>query len=171
MKADTNMALPLEDSAPKDFDFIIGDWNVRHRRLNERLSGCTEWTEFSGRSSTRKTLGGFGNLEDNILVFPEGTFRAVAMRSYCPKTKTWSIWWLDGRNPTHLDAPVVGQFTGNTGLFYADDVLNSKPIKIRFTWSSAPSEEPRWEQAFSADAGSTWETNWIMQFVPAEGDV
>ena len=171
MKADTNMALPLKDSAPKDFDFIIGDWSVKHSRLNERLSGCTEWTEFSGRSSTRKTLGGFGNLEDNILEFPEGTFRAVAMRSYCQKTKTWSIWWLDSRNPTHLDAPVVGQFTGNTGLFYADDVLNSKPIKIRFTWSSAPSEEPRWEQAFSADAGSTWETNWIMQFVPAEGDV
>ena len=170
MKADTNMAMPLTDSAPKDFDFIIGDWSVKHSRLTERLSGCTEWTEFSGRSSTRKTLGGFGNLEDNILEFPEGTFRAAAMRSYCQKTKTWSICWLDSRNPTHLDAPVVGQFTGNTGLFYADDVLNSKPIKIRFTWSSAPSEEPRWEQAFSADAGSTWETNWTMQFVPAEGD-
>ncbi|MES2957544.1 MAG: DUF1579 domain-containing protein [Pseudomonadota bacterium] len=161
------MTLPLEDSAPKDFDFIIGDWRVQHRRLNERLAGCHQWTEFSGRSSTRKTLGGFGNLEDNILEMPEGTFRAVAMRSYCPTTKTWSIWWLDGRNPTRLDTPVVGHFTGSTGVFYADDVLNSKPIKIRFTWS-VPSEGPRWEQAFSADAGSTWETNWTMQFVPAK---
>ena len=164
------MTLPLEDSAPKDFDFIIGDWTVKHSRLNERLCGCTEWTEFSGRSSTRKTLGGFGNLEDNILEFPEGTFRAAAMRSYCKKTKTWSIWWLDGRNPTHLDTPVVGQFEGNTGLFYANDVFNAKPIKIRFTWSSVASEGPRWEQAFSADGGATWETNWTMQFVPAKGD-
>ena len=39
-----------------DFDFIVGNWNVRHRRLNSRLTGCTEWTEFSGLSSTCKIL-------------------------------------------------------------------------------------------------------------------
>jgi len=158
------MALVLEDSAPKDFDFIIGDWTVRHRRLNQRLAGCTEWTEFLGRSSTRKTLGGFGNVEDNLLNFPEGAFRAIAVRSYCAKARTWSIWWLDGRNPTQLDKPVIGQFTGNTGLFYTDDVFNGQPIKIRFTWLSEPNEDPRWEQAFSPDEGATWETNWTMQF-------
>jgi hypothetical protein len=165
------MALPLEDFSPEDFDFIIGDWNVKHRRLNERLCGCNEWTEFSGCSSTRKTLGGFGNLEDNILEFPEGTFRAVAMRSYCPTAKTWSIWWLDGRNPTQLDTPVVGRFEGATGLFYADDTVNSRPVKIRFTWSAVANEGPRWEQAFSADCGATWETNWTMQFVSVKSDV
>ena len=164
------MSLPFDSGAPKDFDFIIGDWTVKHRRLNERLAGCKAWTEFSGHSSTHKTLGGFGNLEDNILQFPEGTFRAVAMRSYCTKTKTWSIWWLDGRYPTQLDKPVVGRFTGNTGLFFADDVLEGKPVKIRFTWFSAPSEDPRWEQAFSADGGLTWETNWTMQFTSVRSD-
>lgn len=164
------MMLPPEESAPKDFDFIIGDREVRHRRLNDRLSSCSQWTEFAGRSSTRKILGGFGNLEDNILEFPEGPFRAAAMRSYCTKSRTWSIWWLDGRNPTQLDKPVVGQFMGKKGLFYADDVLNGKPIKIRFIWHSAPGESPRWEQAFSVDGGSTWETNWTMQFVPTGRD-
>jgi len=158
------VALPLEDSAPKDFDFIIGDWTVKHRRLNERLAGCNSWTEFSGRSSTSKTLGGFGNLEDNILYFPEGAFRAIAVRSYCATSKTWSIWWLDGRNPTQFDKPVVGRFAGTTGLFYTDDVVGGQPIKVRFTWSWAPNEDPRWEQAFSPDGGATWETNWTMQF-------
>ncbi|WP_129776505.1 DUF1579 domain-containing protein [Peristeroidobacter soli] len=161
------MTLPLHAAAPTDFDFIIGDWTVQHRRLNERLAGCTSWTEFSGRSSTRKTLGGFGNVEDNILHFPEETFRAIAVRSYCAKSGTWSIWWLDGRHPTQLDPPVVGKFEGNTGLFHADDVFNGKPIKIRFIWSWAPHENPRWEQAFSPDNGATWETNWTMQFTPA----
>jgi len=158
------MTLSLDDTAPTDFDFIIGDWTVKHRRLNERLAGCKTWTEFPGRTSTRKTLGGFGNIEDNILCFPEGTYRAVALRSYCAKSKRWSIWWLDGRNPMQLDKPVVGQFTESTGLFYTDDVFNGKPIKIRFTWVHAPNEDPRWEQAFSSDAGETWETNWTMQF-------
>lgn len=158
------MTVPVRNSAPKDFDFIIGDWTVRHRRLNERLVGCDSWTEFSGRSSTRRTLGGFGNVEDNVLYFPEGTFHAIAIRSYCVTSGTWSIWWLDGRNPTQLDQPVVGAFTGNIGQFYTDDVFNGKAIKVRFTWLSAPTEDPRWEQASSTDGGRTWEINWTMRF-------
>jgi hypothetical protein len=31
-------------------------------------------------------------------------------------------------------------------------------------------ETPRWEQAFSADDGDTWETNWVMEFSRAEED-
>lgn len=37
---------------------MIGDWQVRHRRLNARLTGCADWTEFTGKSSTRKILVG-----------------------------------------------------------------------------------------------------------------
>ena len=116
------MPSPLETNAPSDFDFIIGDWTVEHRRLNACLQACHEWTACGGRSSTVKTLGGFGKLEDNILDFPDGRVRARAMRSYCRETGTWSIWWLDGRNPTALDVPVVGRFSGGVGLFFADDV-------------------------------------------------
>jgi hypothetical protein len=164
-----DMPLPPDANAPKDFDFIIGDWLVKHKRLNARLAGCTEWTEFEGRTSTMKILGGFGNLEDNLLHFPEGAFRAAAMRSYCPTSGTWSIWWLDGRNPTALDTPVVGKFADHVGLFFADDVLDGQPIKVRFIWTARPGAHPRWEQAFSSDQGKTWETNWEMEFIPAGG--
>jgi GntR family transcriptional regulator len=51
------MPLPLLASAPTDFDFVVGDWLVTHRRLKERLAGCTEWIEFDGEMSTRKILG------------------------------------------------------------------------------------------------------------------
>ncbi|MES2320366.1 MAG: DUF1579 domain-containing protein [Pseudomonadota bacterium] len=129
------------------------------------MPGCTEWTRFDGHSSTIHILGGFGNVEDNVLQFPEGALRAAAMRSYCSASQTWSIWWLDGRNPTRLDTPVVGKFTDNIGLFFADDVLDGKAIKVRFTWTAGAS--PRWEQAFSSDGGQSWETNWTMTFTPA----
>lgn len=160
------MPLSAAPAAPSDFNFIIGHWRVQHRRLNARLQGCTEWTGFEGESSTAHILGGFGNLEDNILHFPEGSVRAAAMRSYDPHTESWSIWWLDGRNPTRLDVPVVGKFADHVGVFYADDVLDGKPIKVRFTWTATPGQAPRWEQAFSGDAGASWETNWTMVFVP-----
>jgi hypothetical protein len=31
-----------------DFDFLIGDWRVHHRRLKERLANSQEWIEFDG---------------------------------------------------------------------------------------------------------------------------
>jgi hypothetical protein len=150
--------------APSDFDFIIGDWSVRHRRLNSRLTGCTEWTEFAGQTSTRKILGGFGNVEDNLLFFPDGEVRAAALRSFDAQTRTWAIWWLDGRAPHRLDDPVVGGFSGPVGVFFADDTLDGKPIKVRFTWNANPGGNPGWEQAFSGDGGASWETNWVMEF-------
>lgn len=151
-------------AAPTDFDFEFGDWVVHHRRLNRRLAACNDWTEFRGRSSTRPILGGFGNVEDNDLDLPEGRYRAVAMRSYDPATRQWAIWWLDARQPHTLDVPVVGRFEGGVGLFFADDTLAGQPIKIRFTWDTRDAAVPRWEQAFSADGGASWETNWVMHF-------
>ena len=67
-----NHAAAITAIPPDDFDFIIGDWRVRHRRLKTRLAGCDEWIEFEGTSTTRRILGGFGNLEDNALDLPEG---------------------------------------------------------------------------------------------------
>jgi hypothetical protein len=48
------------------------------------------------------------------------------------------------------------------GTFYADDTLRGKPIKVRFIWSHITPDSARWEQAYSADGGKTWETNWIQ---------
>jgi len=158
------MLLDRQADAPTDFDFVIGDWTVEHRRLAQRLRGCTDWVCFEGRSSTRATLGGFGNLEDNLLMLPEGAYRAVALRSFDATRGLWSIWWLDGRAPHALDTPVVGRFVHGVGEFFCDDVLEGRPIRVRFRWLSQSADGPRWEQAFSDDGGATWETNWTMQF-------
>jgi hypothetical protein len=152
------------NSGSDDFDFIIGDWTVQHRRLNSRLTGCTEWTEFTGEMSTRKVLGGSGNIEANVLYLPEGSVNAVALRSYDAISQTWAIWWLDGRSPHRLDVPVVGAFSESTGVFFANDAMDGRPITIRFIWRANPGEHPRWEQAFSDNDGTSWETNWTMVF-------
>jgi hypothetical protein len=158
------MQLTSEIYCSSDFDFIIGSWFVSHKRLNARLQGCKDWTEFQGVSSTRKILGGNGNVEDNVLYFPDGEVHAAAFRSYDAKTQSWAIWWLDGRSPHNLDKPVVGHFSGNVGTFLAQDTLNGEPIEVRFTWQTNPNSSPTWEQAFSPDGGITWETNWTMEF-------
>ena len=149
---------------PTDFDFYMGSWQVTHRRLNERLAGSTEWTTFPGTCVAQKILGGYGNLDDNVLEMPDGTYRAVTLRSYDVERRTWSIWWLDGRHPHQLDVPVIGSFKDGIGTFYAEDTLAGRPIRVRFLWIATNPQAPRWEQAFSADGGEGWETNWIMEF-------
>jgi hypothetical protein len=41
---------------------------------------------------------------------------------------------------------------------------------VRFLWTGVTTKTPHWEQAFSDDAGETWETNWLMDFTPAGGN-
>lgn len=148
----------------RDFDFELGAWRVAHRRLKVRLAGSEDWEEFAGSSETRPILGGNGNLEDNILEFPGGGYRAIALRSFDAATGRWAIWWLDARRPHHLDVPVVGGFANGVGTFLAEDELGGRPIRVRFLWLRTDTGSPRWEQAFSPDGGASWETNWTMDF-------
>lgn len=154
-------------SISRDFDFEIGRWNVRHRRLKERLAGCDDWEEFPGTSETRHVLGGNGNVEDNLLKFPGGAYRAIALRSFDTASQTWAIWWLSANDPHQLDVPVIGKFKDSTGSFCAEDTLRVDPVAVRFLWLHTRTETPRWEQAMSQDGGKTWETNWTMDFTRA----
>lgn len=146
-----------------DWDFLVGRWSVRHRRLKARLAGSTEWEEFAGTCVNRPTLGGKGNMDDNVIELPGGTYCAVGIRALDAKAGQWLIWWLDQRNPT-IDPPMRGGFKDGIGTFLADESFNDRPIKVRFRWSEITPTSARWEQAFSPDGGATWETNWIMHF-------
>ena len=155
-------------SSHADFDFFIGAWLVKHRRLRERLVNCHDWDEFNGTTRTWKTLGGMGNCDDNYLELPGAHYHAMTLRTYDPTTAKWSIWWLDGRHPGRLDVPVVGGFTSGVGTFYAPDTLNGLPIVVRFSWCLNADGTPRWEQAFSPNNGLNWETNWTMDFTRSD---
>ena len=147
-----------------DFDFLHGHWHVAHRRLRERLRGNDEWQSFDGSCSAQPVLGGQGNVDDNLLHLPDGSYRAVTLRSHDPLTGRWCIWWLDGREPHRLEVPVVGRFEHGIGDFFSDDVLDGRAIRVRYRWLDTGTATPRWEQAFSPDAGASWETNWTMVF-------
>jgi len=146
------------------FDFLHGSWRVHHHRLRARLAHSSDWEDFDGTSRCWGILGGDGNVDDNVIEFPSGTYRASTMRVFDARAGVWRIWWFDARNVETLDPPLVGSFHDGVGTFYADDNWQGKPIRVRFLWRSASSDSARWEQAFSDDKGKTWETNWVMSF-------
>jgi hypothetical protein len=151
----------------QDFDFFMGRWTVQNRRLTERLAGSDEWEEFESTSVAHPILGGLGN-EDEFRTRHAGGFIGMSFRFFDPVKRRWSIYWADSRRPGELDPPVFGTFSGDIGVFEGEDEFEGRPIKVRFIWSGTRTRTPRWEQAFSADDGETWETNWVMDFRPAK---
>lgn len=142
------------------FDFWMGSWKIHNRRLRERLKGSTTWDEFEASSVARPILGGLGNQDVYRTAFAGG-FTGMSFRFFDRASGRWSIYWADSRRGV-LDPPVVGSFSGDVGVFEGVDTFEGRPIRVRFTWSRVTSPTPRWEQAFSEDGGSTWETNWVM---------
>ena len=150
--------------AVHDFDFYMGTWWVHHRRLKERLAGSDEWEEFEGTSRAWPLLDGAGNIDDNVLELPDGTYRAISLRTYEPWSDRWSIWWLDGRSPGRLDPPVVGGFKDGIGTFIGRRHLrrpaDPRPLPVVRHHRRRPAAGSRPSRT---DDGATWEVNWIME--------
>ena len=147
-----------------DFDFLHGAWHSRQRRLRERLTGCEEWDEFDADLHCTPVLDGAGNFDE--LTSPVMGYKGLALRLYDDTDKTWSIYWVTG-GAGGVEPPVVGRFSGGVGDFFCPDSHQGTPVLVRYRWSDITATSARWEQAFSTDDGSTWETNWTADFTRA----
>jgi hypothetical protein len=145
----------------RDFDFEFGEWRTHLRRLQNPLSGApASWTEYRGVSIVRPLLGGKANAVELSVEGPAGKIEGVSLRLYSPQAHTWSLHYANMRSG-ELTPPVVGAFTNGCGEFYAQDTFNGRAIKVRFVILQTSERTARFEQAFSADGGKTWEVNWI----------
>jgi hypothetical protein len=150
-----------------DFDFLPGRWQIANERLLERLNGCTEWEHFSATQNAWMILDGIGNMDDFVTETWRPGFIGMSLRLFNSATQLWSIYWMSNQTGK-LEPPVVGAFKDGIGIFEGDDMLEDKPIRVRFTWSGITVTSALWEQAFSDDGGQTWEKNWIMRMTRIE---
>ncbi|QLC64874.1 hypothetical protein LPB248_00850 [Flavobacterium sp. LPB0248] len=153
------MASPT--SSKHDFDFFEGKWKLHNKKLNSRLSNCTEWTEFESTQEMYKVLNGIGNIDNFLANFDGQPFEGMTVRLFNPKSRLWSIYWADS-NEGRLDPPVLGSFENNVGHFVTKDTFNGKDILVVFRWDARDKNNPVWSQAFSEDNGNSWEWNWYM---------
>lgn len=153
---------PLRDGRA-DFDFLLGSWRVHNHRLKARLRGSTEWEDFPSTCRARPILSGLGNMDEFTIEAPAGRIEAVTVRLYDTRNGEWSIYWTTSPGTGRFDVPMVGRFEGGRGEFYSQELFEGRHIFNRFIWTAGSRDACRWEQAFSADGGRTWETNWIME--------
>jgi hypothetical protein len=159
---DSAAAAETGSGSATDFDFFMGKWQVRHRRLKQRLAGSTEWEEYEGTTHWQPILGGIANFNDSIVNRATGTYRGMGLRAFDARTSTWTDWYLDGRDPTKVSLDGTGRFVAGVGTFFADDTFAGKPIRVRGIFKPLGADTAQWEQAFSPDGGKTWETNYVI---------
>jgi hypothetical protein len=144
----------------KDFDWEVGAWTTHVERLRKPLSGSTEWVEYEGTTDVRPLMGGRANLAELRVEGPAGRIEGVSLRLYNPETHLWSLNFASAGGGVLTPAP-TGGFADGCGEFYVDDSWNSRPIRVRFVIVIHRPDFARFEQAFSADGGKSWEVNWI----------
>lgn len=148
-----------------DFDYFVGGWTTRQRKLKARGVGSADWDEFSGPLCMQLYLGGIATVDE--IYFPTQGRAGLTLRTFDPAKRQWSIYWVNSATGRLDPIPVVGGFSGDRGEFYAEDQDNGRPVKVRYLWTKIDHEHARWEQAFSYDNRS-WETNWTADFTRAD---
>lgn len=143
-----------------DFDWEVGTWKTELRRLAKPLSGTETWLEYSGTSVVRDVLDGRANLVELRVQGAAGKIEGASLRLYNPEARQWSLNYAGARQGA-LSRPVHGGFHEGRGEFYGQEDLDGRIVLVRFLIWRITSDSARFEQAYSADGGHTWETNWI----------
>ncbi|MFC8801089.1 hypothetical protein ACFT2C_25440 [Promicromonospora sp. NPDC057138] len=145
----------------RDFNWEIGTWRSTVQVLADPLSESPDkWLQFAGTSTVRPLVDRRANIVELEVSGPNGRIDALNLRLYEPHAQRWSLTFVNMRDGL-LTPAVYGGFRDGVGEFYGDDQLGGRPIKVRFLIVRTSEDEARLEQAFSADGGTTWETNWI----------
>ena len=144
---------------PGDFNFLAGEWRIKHRRLPP---GAKEWDVFEGEATCWTILGGVGSVEE--LRIPARNFSGMGLRLLDVTTLVWSDFWVNAKSGVLTTPGVTGSFENGAGIFISDDVDDGKPIKVRGLWDKITPKSCRWSQAVSHDGGATWVDNWVMEW-------
>jgi hypothetical protein len=149
-----------EHDGQHDFDFEFGTWNTHVSMLAHPLTGSKEWREYSGVSVVHKVWNGAANVVDLDMKNASSHLQLASFRLYNPSTRQWALYTTNSHSGT-LGVPAVGGFADGRGVFLDKENLEGKPIWVRFVVTPRSADAIHFEQAFSADGGKTWETNWI----------
>lgn len=151
---------PTQRDGQHDFDFHLGTWKTRLKRLLHPLTGSTTWVEYEGITTVRKVWNGRANLVELVADGAAGHFEGLSLRLYNPQARQWSLNFAN-INDGVITQPTIGEFKNGRGEFFDQETLNGRAIFVRFIIFDITPDSCRFEQAYSDDGGKTWEVNWV----------
>ncbi len=155
--ADTATAAARDGS--HDFDFVLGTFHTHIHRLLNPLTGSRSWVEYDGTKIDKPLLGGTGSLETIEADGPDH-LEFMTLRLYSTAAHQWTL-NFSSSDSGQMTTPSIGEFENGVGTFIDQENHNGRTILVRQLWKEITSDSYHFEQAFSADFGRTWETNFI----------
>ena len=96
ISSDGKLAITASETSSKnDFDYLVGNWNIKNRTLKEQLAGSDEWEEFDATQKFRLVLLGLGNVDIFHTELDGKPFEGLTVRLFDPQTRLWTIYWAD----------------------------------------------------------------------------
>ncbi|HEY2444310.1 MAG TPA: hypothetical protein VGI20_01045 [Rhizomicrobium sp.] len=150
-----------------DFDFVLGTFHTHIRRLADPLTGSNKWVVYDGTKTDVAMLSGAGSLE-TIEADGPGHLELMTLRLYNSTSHQWSLNFSSSKSG-QLSTPSIGEFRDGVGTFMNQEDYNGRSILVRHLWSRITRNSYHYEQAFSADFGKSWESNFVADLVRTEG--
>jgi hypothetical protein len=133
-----------------EFDFEIGTFKSHSRRLIKP----NKWVETDGTTVVNRVWGGRANLAEVHINPPVGPIDFLSLRWYNPTAHQWFLAFANAADGT-LGVPMAGVFNQGRVDFYDAEPIDGRAMLVHFAlWNGGS------EQAFSADAGQTWDVNY-----------
>lgn len=149
---------PQLTSRPGDFEFLAGEWRIRHRQRQQ--SG--EWIEYDGEATVHSLLAGVASIEE--LRIPSRNFSGMGVRLLDVEGRRWADYWVSSRTGILSPPPMWGGFADGAGIFTAEDNEGGVPMLYRGVWDRITPTSCRWRQGSSRDGGTTWDETWFMDW-------
>lgn len=161
--------LPPPEQSAREFDFLIGTWNI----VQHVLQNDGNWLEFTACSVFNIDLDGYAVIEhwEGVTLLPwEGmtepeSRKALSIRAFEPQTKLWNIYWIDSRNRQFIPTSTGSFKDGCGGEFFSFLDPNNPQVRGRITFSNIKADSVDWD--FAVSKGDDWKKIWTMKLIRA----
>jgi hypothetical protein len=154
--AATKPAGEASKGKPGDFDFLSGEWRIKHRR--PKKEGGVD--EFEGEATVYGILNGVGSVEE--LRIPARNFSGMGLRLLDLEKRVWSDFWVNAKSGVLTTPGATGVFIDGVGEF-SGDPPDAKD-RSKGIWDMITPTSCRWRQFVSNDGGKTWKEDWDMRW-------
>ena len=162
------MTADLPAAAPemKDFEWFIGEWDVKSRMLMN--AETDEWIEEDLHTVHTYEMGGHIIFEHFFGPLGGEPFEAWSIRKYNPANQTWQQRWFDVSSPGVAEWQgsfnEAGEFIGFSKA-YLDAEGNIKGDQAtREIFDNITPDSFSWRYEATADGGQTWEVQWTLEY-------
>lgn len=139
----------MSDSPETQFDFWLGEWDVR-------------WGEDGvGTNRIERILDG-KVIQEN---FTAPDLIGMSVSAYDLERKLWCQTWVDN-NGSYLD--FTGGFTDGKMILSRDAIVRGETCKQRMVWFEIRADKFEWNWERSDDGGQTWRVLWNIHYMRKE---